>query len=74
MYPVSLTIAKFCEATGLGKTATYKLISQKTLVTIKVGRRTLILMSSIEAWLAAAVAAESTDGRASYDTSQTLGP
>jgi excisionase family DNA binding protein len=49
MKPLTLRIDQFCRLVGVGKTKTYELISQKSVDTVKIGRRTLITMASAEA-------------------------
>ena len=47
--PITTTIPKAREITGLGNTTIYKLIGEGRLKTVKVGRRTLIVFSSLKA-------------------------
>lgn len=42
----AMTVEKFCEKFGLGRTSTYKAIKEKRLVAKKFGKRTLIPVSS----------------------------
>lgn len=51
MDPVTVTIEGAVEATGLGRTTLYTLISEGKLATVKVGRRTLVRTDSIRALL-----------------------
>lgn len=51
--PACLTINEFSEWARMGKTRVYEEIGKGALQAIKVGRRTLILMESAEAWLGA---------------------
>jgi excisionase family DNA binding protein len=53
--PLSTTIDDTCKITGLGRTKVYALIGAGTLKTVTVGRRRLVLFSSIEALLGEAV-------------------
>ena len=46
--PVSATIDDTCQITGLGRTKVYELISQGKLKAVAIGRRRLVLYSSIE--------------------------
>jgi len=47
----ALSIADFCAATSLGRTRVYQEIRDKKLRVIHVGRRTLILVEEMQAWL-----------------------
>ena len=49
----AFTIMAFCRVYGIGRTKAYEEISTGRLRTKKVGRRTLILKSDVEAWVAA---------------------
>jgi excisionase family DNA binding protein len=44
---VTCTIADACEATGLGRTKLYELIGEGALHTTTIGRRRLVLVSSL---------------------------
>jgi excisionase family DNA binding protein len=46
--PVSTTIDDTCHITGLGRTKIYELIGEGKLKTVAIGRRRLVLYSSIE--------------------------
>ena len=48
---ISISISTFCNMVGLGRTKTYELINDGTLDTIKIGRRRLIKMSSVLAFV-----------------------
>jgi excisionase family DNA binding protein len=48
MTPIALTVADTVKLLGVGKTTIYRLLSEERLSAIKIGRRTLILMASIE--------------------------
>ena len=49
--PMAATIDDTCRITGLGKTSVYELIAQGRLKSVAIGRRRLVLYSSIEALL-----------------------
>lgn len=49
---ISLTIEEVCAATGLGRTKIYEAIGTGGLPAKKWGKRTLILKSDLEAFLA----------------------
>lgn len=49
--PLTVTIDDTCKITGLGNTKIYELINQGKLKSIAIGRRRLVLYSSIEALL-----------------------
>jgi excisionase family DNA binding protein len=49
---IAYSIKEACQATSLGRTTLYKLISEGKLGTIKVGTRTLIPADSLESFLA----------------------
>jgi excisionase family DNA binding protein len=46
--PVSATIDDTCHITGLGRSKVYELISEGKLKALTIGRRRLVLYSSIE--------------------------
>ena len=46
--PVSATIDDTCHLTGLGRTKVYELIAEGRLKAVAIGRRRLVLYSSIE--------------------------
>ena len=46
--PVSATIDDTCHITGLGRTKVYELIGEGKLKAVAIGRRRLVLYSSIE--------------------------
>lgn len=60
--PLTLTVNSFCELTSLGRTTAYKMLNEGRLRSFSVGRRRLITMESVEAFLAQAV--EDTGGQA----------
>lgn len=47
MQPLTITIAAARDALGLGTTKLYELINEGTLETIKIGRRRLVKVASI---------------------------
>ena len=49
---LTCTIAEACQATGLGRTKLYELIGDGHLGTTTIGRRRLVLVSSLRALLA----------------------
>lgn len=49
--PIAVSVGEFCRLTNLGRTKAYELISSNQIVVCRVGRRTLVLMSSIMALL-----------------------
>jgi len=48
---LSISIDEACAITGIGRTKFYAELQKGTLKAVKIGRRTLILKSSIEEWL-----------------------
>jgi hypothetical protein len=48
--PMARSVQDFCRAYGIGRTATYDLINDGTLVAKKFGKRTLIMEESAQAW------------------------
>ncbi len=54
MEAISTTIAGACQASGLGKSKLYELISAGKIDTVKVGRRTLVKVESLRRLLEAA--------------------
>lgn len=49
--PAALTVRAFCHATTLGRTKVYELLSAGAIRAIKVGRRTLIPATEVQAFL-----------------------
>jgi len=47
----AFTVEEFIQWARIGRTKTYQLISEGSLKSRKVGRKTLILRSDAEAWL-----------------------
>ena len=54
--PISVTISTTRKITGLGNTTVWKLIAEKKLETVMVGRRRLVIYSSIERLLSVSAA------------------
>jgi excisionase family DNA binding protein len=54
--PISVTVDDTCRITGLGRTKVYEPIGEGVLKTVAIGRRRLVLYTSIEALLDQAVA------------------
>ncbi len=54
--PLSTTIDDTCRITGLGRTKVYELIAEGKLKTATIGRRRLVMYSSIEALVRGAAA------------------
>jgi excisionase family DNA binding protein len=50
--PLSVTVATARKLSGLGNTTLWRLIKERQLETVRVGRRTLITFRSLEALLA----------------------
>lgn len=48
---LAYSIAEFCELVGLGRTGAFKEIRERRLRAVKVGRRTLIPVAEVKAWL-----------------------
>jgi excisionase family DNA binding protein len=46
--PIAVTIPMTRKVSGLGNTTIWKLIAEKKLATVKVGRRTLVIYDSLE--------------------------
>lgn len=53
MRPVTAPINDTARALGVGRSTVYKLIAEKKLDAIKIGRRTLVKVESIDALVAA---------------------
>jgi excisionase family DNA binding protein len=49
MEPIALSISQAAKALSLGRTTVYKLIEQRQLDTVKIGRRQLVKTASIRA-------------------------
>jgi excisionase family DNA binding protein len=50
--PLTITIATARQITGLGNTTLWKLIAEKKLQTVRIGRRRLVVYDSLRALLA----------------------
>lgn len=48
-HPLSVTVRRASEITGIGKTTIYKLFKEQKLTRIKVGRRTLVSVPQLSA-------------------------
>lgn len=51
MKPLAVSVEEFCRITSLGRTNCFQLIRDKKLEVRRIGSRTLVLLSSIEALL-----------------------
>lgn len=51
MTPIAVTIAEAVQITGIGRTSLYKLISIGRLTPRKLGKRTLILVDELDAFV-----------------------
>ena len=51
MNKISVTIREACELSGLGRSSIYKLFNEGKLTPRKSGKRTLILVRELEAYL-----------------------
>ena len=51
MKPLAVSVEEFCKITSLGRTSAFQLIREGRIEVRRVHRRTLVLMSSIEALL-----------------------
>jgi hypothetical protein len=56
--PLTVTVAMARRISGLGNTTVWKLIKERKLEPVRVGRRTLVTVRSLEALLAPSVAPE----------------
>lgn len=50
--PRYVSIAQWCEISGVGRTVTYQLLGEKVLKAVKIGRRTLIDLEHGLRWMA----------------------
>lgn len=50
--PITVTVSRACELTGLGRTSIYEALKDERLQSVTIGRRRLILYSSLEALVA----------------------
>jgi len=51
--PIAISVADAVRLSGLGRTTIWSLIKNNRLQTIRIGRRTLVLLSSLESLLSA---------------------
>jgi excisionase family DNA binding protein len=51
MDPIAISVDEARKALGIGRTKLYELIGQERLKALKIGRRTLILVASIHAFI-----------------------
>lgn len=49
MKPLAIRIDQTCQLTNLSRTKIYELLNERILTRVKVGRRTLVTMASVEA-------------------------
>jgi excisionase family DNA binding protein len=49
--PITLSIADVVAATGLGRTKVYEAIRNRELPIVKIGKRSLVLVEDLAAWL-----------------------
>ena len=45
----TLSVNQFCESIGIGRTKAYELLAQGEIEAVRIGRRTLITVRSVEA-------------------------
>lgn len=55
MEPITTTVAGACECLGLGQTKVWQLIKSGELQSIRVGRRRLVTLASINEFVAARI-------------------
>jgi excisionase family DNA binding protein len=48
---IAVSIPEACRLTGLGRSTIYEAIAEKSLKSLKVGRRRLILVEALREWL-----------------------
>lgn len=51
-----LSMAEFCDRYGISKSHAFKLASDNSLPTVRVGRRRLVSVDAAEAWMAGLIA------------------
>lgn len=51
MKPLTITVDEFCRVVGVGRTTAYALLKTGEIARVKSGRRTLILVDSVEHWI-----------------------
>lgn len=61
--PVAYSLNEAAKLIGIGKTRLYEEIGSKRLRAVKVGKRTLILSSDIQAWLSSLPVADMRSGQ-----------
>lgn len=49
--PLSVDIPEACRLTGLGRSKLYELLGNGEIASVKVGKRRLIAVASLRAWL-----------------------
>lgn len=64
MQSKNLSIDQFCDQVGVGRTKAYELINSGELKAKKIGRRTIIPRSCVEAWQESLPDYLETNGRA----------
>ena len=52
MTPIAISVSDTCEACGIGRTTLYKLLNEGVLESKLIGRKRVILVSSIENYFA----------------------
>lgn len=52
MKPLTIGIDEFCRLSGVGRSTAFKLIKLNLLTRVRIGRRTLLTMESVEALIA----------------------
>jgi excisionase family DNA binding protein len=55
--PLAISVRQFCEALNIGRTLAFQLIKEGRVEKFKAGRRTLLSMASVEAFVAQAARA-----------------
>lgn len=48
MKPITVPIPEFCRIVGIGRTVAFELIRKGEVTPVKIGRRTVVTVSSIE--------------------------
>jgi excisionase family DNA binding protein len=49
--PLSVDIPGACQLTGLGRSKLYELLAKGEIASVKIGKRRLILVAELRAWL-----------------------
>ena len=57
MTPIALSVKEACNSTSISRSTIYAEIKVGNLKTLKVGRRTLLAVKDLEAWLSSKAAA-----------------